>query len=268
MSTLFLYVWRTCNSAIENRRPRRLTKSPCCSFGQINATSFDSNLLESAAANVSASFGRMKEALREEITLCTASPPANLKPRQQAVFSYLCTLWTLFLQCDDKFERHYSRLHGESFQRRTRYLSGNCPLSPTTLRNAFRMKNPSWANCSEAKANYTEDAVNLHYDEAVSRAACYLKNFETANGLMDIRKLITSMNSTIAPGDKTSSKMLEEIVGWSCRYALDKTADQEHIRITPEGFAKCMAENGVYSCVRQEAMEVARNVPETCSFKE
>ena len=235
-------------------------------MGQINATSFDSSLLESAAVNISASYGSVKEALRRETARCTASPPAGLTPRQQAVFGYLCVVWTLFLHCDDQYERAHSRLYEGAFQRRTRYLSGYCPMSPRTLRNAFRIKNPSWANCSQVKLNYTEDAVNMRYENEVSRIACYLKNFVTADGTMDLGKLIASMNSTITPGDKTSSHVLDEILGWSCRYPQPKTEDQKHIRITPENFARCMAENGVYSCVRREAREVARNFPETCAF--
>ena len=236
-------------------------------MGQINATSFNAELLNNTLETILADNDRWNEAQRAKLAMCISSPPAGLTPRRQAVFSYVCALTTLLAQCDQQYEGRWDQSTGEAFQRRIRYFSGICPMSPKPMREAFGMQTPSWDDCSKGMSAKT--FTNIRHDSEVTRFTCLWKNFETANGTMDIGKLIASMNSTLAPGDKTSAEgqdMLKEIVGWSCLYT-SETGDQKYARLTPQEFARCMSENGIYSCAIQQAREAAGNFPETCSIK-
>ena len=149
-------------------------------MGQINATSFDADFLEKTIAQISADSDRWNEAQRTKIAMCTASRPADLTPRRQAIFSYLCALSTLLVQCDQQYEHSLRRLYGQAFERRVRYFSGTCPMSPKPLREAFGMKTPSWANCSGGM--YTGEYTNLLHDSEVKRFTCLWRKFETRKG--------------------------------------------------------------------------------------
>ena len=149
-------------------------------------------------------------------------------------------------------------------QRKSRYLSGNCPLSPKTLMKDFKINGSRWEDCE--KGTYKGDNVTLQYDSDVSVVACLWKGFTEADGLMDLSRMIAAFNSTIEPHDKATSNKLSEIENWSCLHTLPGK-DGKNLRITPKNLAKCMADNGVYSCARQEARQLAGSFPKSCVLK-
>ena len=217
--------------------------------------------LQQAVAMFSANNDAWSEAQRKEVAKCTTSDP-TLSPRGRAVFGYTCLWWTLFAQCDHQRERS-GKLDTEAMERKAQHLSGNCPLSPKTLKKAFGMSKPSWIECGQGI--YTGPNVSLRYEGEVSRLTCLLKGFAADDDTVDVDKLITHINSTIKPSDKSTSNTLEEIAGLDCLHTLPRNG-QKYIGITAENLARCMADNGMYSCVRQEAGEMARNFPETCTL--
>ena len=233
-------------------------------MGQISNTSFDVKLLEDTIATLSNNL-TWSEAHRKEIAKCTASPPAKLTPRQRAVYSHLCAGWTFIAQCDHRSERD-GDLDEDIFERRVQFLSGNCPMSPKTLRKVFKMETPSSQKCEKGMQTSYND-VKQRYENEVNRVACLLNNFVTADGTMDLDKLITSMNSTTAQNDKAASNKLKKLLEWDCLYAPPKSKGQKYSQITPKNFTKCMVDNGMYGCARQEARKVARKFPDTCVFK-
>ena len=84
---------------------------------------------------------------RKLMDACKRASSAQLTPRQQAVYSMLCFRWSLFADCDR--QHNSGTLDADGTLRRVKFLSGNCPLSPSSLLDTFGVvTGHTWMQCS------------------------------------------------------------------------------------------------------------------------
>ena len=196
--------------------------------------------------------------VRQIIAWCrrasVSRPPTELGARQEAVFSYGCLKWSLFADCDQQQEQR-GTLDAEGKQRRARFFSGDCPLSPRTLKNTLeRITGRTLEACSQGL--YRGNDVHQLYESQISRIVCLLANFidySTPNAV------------------NVNSYMLNKVIQYERRRTYSQHAHQL-LKIlkscdycdNPREFVECWANEGVLGCAYQQANQMASQFPDSC----
>ena len=218
------------------------------------ATSFNTSGFEGFIAAINAS-GKATAQQIIELTRCIAQFPAGLSARGRAVYSYLCTTFSLETQCDQQLSGD-DMLDEEGLRRRTRYLTGDCPLSPISLARVFGLN----ATRSENSQGLNTTNATLLFEVTVRRVIFGLQGLVGDDGKIDFSKLVLSFSNASSP-NIAALLVLQKLAEFGCA----RNARGELIPVTADSFVRCLAENAVYSCARQEAAQVARAFPDTCT---
>ena len=185
--------------------------------------------------------------------------PAGLSARQQAIFSYTCFAHSLQVQCDEQ-QTANGTLDDEGLLRRTRYLLGECPLSPLSLARGFGLNATRSESSQEGVPTPTQPNATLLFEAAVRRVVIGLQGLAGPDGNIDFRPLVASFSSGTPPSPAVVT-LLRELEVFGC--ARDDSG--QLVPVSTDFFVRCLAENAVYSCARQEAEQVARLFPDTCA---
>ena len=229
--------------------------------GQVESDGFNITAFEEGLAMFSDDEA-WQSLLNELIPSCARACPASLTPQQQAIDIYTCIKWSLFADCDQQQDNN-GTLDDTGKLRRARFLSGDCPLSPNRLLDAFgRVTNRTWADCSAGL--YSGDNNTLLYEAAVNRTACLLQNFVNQSNMVDFQALVNAIEDADTNDFSASTDLLIRLVE-EC--AVEEQGDEENYRdMTPEDFVNCWAGLGVLSCAKHEAAQLASSFPEACVF--
>ena len=183
---------------------------------------------------------------------CRQNAKDSLGPQQLAVYSYLCSQFSLFANCDRLRNGKYE-LDELSMKQRTAFLEGVCPASPNAVLVSFGLTSPLLAECDQVV--YTGDDVQNRYSSAVARVACLLKDFENSDGSLNVPRLMAPISHKFAGSLAESLLSLWETCGSSGGHS-----------ITAEQFVHCWAGEGLAACASFDANLVALTVPETCAI--
>ena len=133
------------------------------------------------------------------------------------------------------------------------------------------MSNSSWAACNSGL--YTGTDASQLYAAAITRTTCLLQDFKTTNGTVDFPKLVKAFSKgnigDIGPSSGFVDRIVEKCavreqgsVKDRMKMAQEESLGQGSVKnykcMTHEDFVKCWARLGVFSCVTQEANDVAR----------
>ena len=196
--------------------------------------------------------------VRRILARCRQASVAGLTARQQAVFSYGCLKWSLFADCD-RIQEGKNSLDSAGKLRRARFLSGDCPLSPSSLQDALeRIADRPLAECSQGLYS-GEDADRL-YDAQISRIICLLEKFTDSAGSIDFPKLRTA----VARAQRPAAQLLKMVNVCGTRRELFGTSQNKEI--SAKEFAECWAGEGIFSCAFQQANQVAAQFPDSCAI--
>ena len=159
----------------------------------------------------------------------------------------------MFTACDLQQEQR-GALDAEGKLRRVRFFSGDCPLSPRTLKNTLeRVTGRTLEGCS--RGLYRSRDVHQLYEAQIASVVCLLGNFIDYS----------------TPNANINFYMLNKAIQNERRRTYSQHADQL-LRIlhfcdycdNPREFVECWANEGVLSCAFQQANQVADQLPDSC----
>lgn len=160
----------------------------------------------------------------------------------------------MFSACDQT-QNEEQKLDAEGKLQHARFLSGDCPASPSQVLDSFGLvTGRTWASCSQG-LNTGED-----YEVEVSRVACLLQDFNTDADKVDFSSLNNAI-TTAEGGDQSSATGILTYLVDLCGL-VDVDTYKE---MSAEAFVKCWADWGLYSCSYKEANQLARQFPQTCT---
>ncbi|XP_043199477.1 uncharacterized protein LOC122372590 [Amphibalanus amphitrite] len=166
---------------------------------------------------------------------------------QLAVSSFLCLRWSWFADCDEQRAQSDS-MDAVGAQRRVDFFFGQCPLSPSTLAAALETVSGRTLEQCSLNSSPTGNALQM-YADTIQNVICLLDNFRNGNNL-DISALENAIESSNA---QNAADLLDVVE--MCRGS-KKTED----------FVNCWADMGVFSCIFQEANQVASAFPSHCKL--
>ena len=187
---------------------------------------------------------------------CLENAAPELTPRQMAVYTFTCIRWSLFAVCDRQQDQRNS-LDAEGALRRTRFLSENCPLSPSSLRGVLELvtgRTPEECSRRLHASNYAHE----QYEFQIVCIASLFRNVISADGTVDLQGL----KSAIPYGQPGAEELL--FVVNTCLNARRIVSPGYYSRLTPREFVNCWADWGVLNCLYQEANQVATRIPNSC----
>ena len=191
----------------------------------------------------------------ERNVFCRQMSSGSLKPKQMAVYSYMCARFYEFAYCDYKRSVASFELDKMSLTQRINFLEGTCPTSPISLLAASgEVTGLLFGQCrSDGPAK--GKGIRQRYEASVSRIVCILQQFIMDDGSLNVPGLVNSI-SMYSGGDGFDSLLqLEENCGPA---ALGKTS------VTAEEFVQCWAGVGLVTCAAYDANLVAQAMPESC----
>ncbi|KAF0290852.1 hypothetical protein FJT64_010953 [Amphibalanus amphitrite] len=186
----------------------------------------------------------------ELFSMCIGDADIDLLPRQQAVYVHACLRWSLSAACDVQ-QAHEMRLDDKGRERLSRFLTGQCPMSPSQLLDAYGLiTSRTWPECSRSLAGA---AAGDGFSSAVSQVTCLLQDFQTEDGALDATHLKSAVSSAPGAGRSSSTGVLKRTVN-----ACGETQSLGE-------FVMCWAARGILTCVFGEANQLARQFPPACT---
>ena len=231
------------------------------SRGQIGSDGFNMNAFKDELASYS-NDERWQPMLA--ILYCARASPASLSPQQQGIYMHTCVTWSLLAACEATRGIDTGTLADTEKLRRARFLSEDCPLSPSSLLDAFGLVTKrTWADCSVGL--YTGDNPTLLLKAAVGRIVCLLQDFVNQSNMVDFQALINATEDADTDGLSASTDLLIRLVD-ECA-GMERNGTHHYVAMSPEVFASCWAKLGVPRCAKHEAAKLASSFPESCVLR-
>ncbi|XP_043234662.1 uncharacterized protein LOC122387999 [Amphibalanus amphitrite] len=262
------YSAKECNSKVTNGGvpaecagvPALVQLYNCLAHSRYQVDTVDGNLCFNVTLKESLLLSYSKDASWHDAqenrdVACRLMSSAALKPRQQAVYSYLCARFSLFADCESQRSQTPDDLDDVSLTQRISFLQGNCPMSPNSMLDAFgEITGHTNMECGQRPNSET---LKEQYYDAIKHVSCLLQDFIGDDDHLNFYGLVDALAKKFGGYWSVPLQWLDD----SCSPLALNIPE-----ITVNQFIDCWASRGLAYCAFSDANLLALDMPESCAI--